>query len=185
MTSSINDGRALLFSTRSLLVGPSPAMLPKAQTACSTTLGWLPGASRRTRRGTEPAFTTVAVWSEVPDATLVKAHAASNWRAGLKQVLEQDLEEYLHRHSYVQQAWQSFRAPFNIVSYLASQAITYLLKFSRARTQYGTTPALIMSSIGGFCSLLRVFLAAWTAISWSCSSGLCIPEKTNNSQQGP
>ena len=57
--------------------GPSPAILPKAQTACSTTSG-TPQLRRRTKDGTAPCSTTARVWLEWPEAILVKAQAASN-----------------------------------------------------------------------------------------------------------
>ena len=57
--------------------GPSPAILPKAQTACSTTSG-TPQLRRRTNDGTAPCSTTARVWLEWPEAILVKAQAASN-----------------------------------------------------------------------------------------------------------
>ena len=68
--------------TRSRQGGESPAMLPSAHTACSRTssLGLI---RRRTKMGTAPTSMTTLVWSEVPEAMLVRAQAASNWRAGL------------------------------------------------------------------------------------------------------
>mmetsp|Transcript_22697 Transcript_22697/g.62659 ORF Transcript_22697/g.62659 Transcript_22697/m.62659 type:complete len:200 (-) Transcript_22697:88-687(-) len=56
-------------------------MLPRAQTACSRTSS-LGDASRDTKMGTAPASITTFVWSEVPEATLVSAHAASNCSCG-------------------------------------------------------------------------------------------------------
>ena len=58
--------------------GPSPAMLPSAQTACSTTSG-TPQLRSRTNEGTAPCSTTARVWLEWPEAMLVRAQAASNW----------------------------------------------------------------------------------------------------------
>ena len=43
--------------------GPSPAMLPSAQTACSTTSG-TPQLRSRTNEGTAPCSTTARVWLE-------------------------------------------------------------------------------------------------------------------------
>ena len=60
-----------------------PAMFPRAHTACSLTdissefSSWI-------KCGTAPAFTTAFVWSLVPEAMLVSAHAASNWCSVLK-----------------------------------------------------------------------------------------------------
>mmetsp|Transcript_5148 Transcript_5148/g.14164 ORF Transcript_5148/g.14164 Transcript_5148/m.14164 type:complete len:238 (-) Transcript_5148:218-931(-) len=70
------------LSTRSRHSGESPAMLPRAHTACSRTSSL--GESRScTKIGTEPCVITSRVCSDVPEAMLVRAHAASNWRAGL------------------------------------------------------------------------------------------------------
>lgn len=58
-------------------------MFPSAQTACSATLLYLDKRSLM-KGGTAPEFTTVFVCPELPEATLVRAHAASNCRSGLK-----------------------------------------------------------------------------------------------------
>mmetsp|Transcript_11535 Transcript_11535/g.27666 ORF Transcript_11535/g.27666 Transcript_11535/m.27666 type:complete len:254 (-) Transcript_11535:129-890(-) len=72
---------ALCESTRSRSFAESPAMLPRAHTACSRTssLGELRSC---TNMGTAPRSTQTCVCSEVPDAMLVNAHAASNCRVG-------------------------------------------------------------------------------------------------------
>ena len=93
--------RAFLDSTRSLHWCESPAMFPRAHTACAisqgvTRVGNLASHSaclssltcsltsslgeRRscTKSGTAPLSITSRVLSEVPDATLVRAQAASN-----------------------------------------------------------------------------------------------------------
>ena len=75
-------GRAPACRTRSRHGGLSPAMLPRAHTACSRTSSL--GLSRsRTKMGTAPTSMTTLVCSLVPLAMLVRAHAASNWSAGL------------------------------------------------------------------------------------------------------
>ena len=71
--------------TKSLRLGPSPAMFPMAHTACSATF-CLGEESNFTKGPTAPAFTTAFVCSGVPDATFVKAQQASNWRSFLKLV---------------------------------------------------------------------------------------------------
>ena len=58
-------------------------IFPRAQMACSHTFCCLESSKRRKSTGTASACTTNLVWSEFPDAILVMAHAASNWRAGL------------------------------------------------------------------------------------------------------
>lgn len=59
----------------------SPAMLPRAQTACS--LMWGCGdVTRPIKAGMAPPSTTAVVWSVVPEAMLVRAQAASNWMGG-------------------------------------------------------------------------------------------------------
>mmetsp|Transcript_18048 Transcript_18048/g.46638 ORF Transcript_18048/g.46638 Transcript_18048/m.46638 type:complete len:268 (-) Transcript_18048:483-1286(-) len=79
---SSSGSSAPWFSTRSRHSGESPAMLPSAHTACSRTSS-LSESSSCTKMGTAPFEITSRVCSDVPDAMLVSAHAASNWRAGL------------------------------------------------------------------------------------------------------
>lgn len=56
-------------------------MFPRAQTACS--LIWACGEEiRPMNAGTAPPWTTALVWSDVPDAMLVRAQAASNCMGG-------------------------------------------------------------------------------------------------------
>lgn len=55
-----------------------PAILPSAHTACSATFS-SDDVSKRMNGPIALLFTTTRVWSEVPDATFVNAHAASNW----------------------------------------------------------------------------------------------------------
>jgi len=72
---------ACVCSTKSRQRGESPAMLPSAHTACSRTssFGLL---SSCTKIGTAPLSITCAVWSAVPEAMFVRAHAASNCSCG-------------------------------------------------------------------------------------------------------
>lgn len=58
-----------------------PAMLPRAQMACSLMCGW-GDDTRFMKAGMAPPSTTAVVWSEVPEAMLVSAQAASNWMGG-------------------------------------------------------------------------------------------------------
>lgn len=59
----------------------SPAILPRAHTACSHTVMW--GEDRSsTKGGMAPPSTTAWVCSEVPEAMLVRAQAASNCKQG-------------------------------------------------------------------------------------------------------
>ena len=58
-----------------------PAMFPRAQMACSLMWEW-GEATRLMKAGTAPPSTTAAVCSELPDAMLVSAQAASNWMGG-------------------------------------------------------------------------------------------------------
>lgn len=56
-------------------------MFPRAQTACS--LIWACGEEMRLMNaGIAPPWTTALVWSDVPDAMLVRAQAASNCIGG-------------------------------------------------------------------------------------------------------
>mmetsp|Transcript_69939 Transcript_69939/g.194533 ORF Transcript_69939/g.194533 Transcript_69939/m.194533 type:complete len:260 (+) Transcript_69939:1035-1814(+) len=79
--SCITGTRPPLCSTRSRKLGPSPAMFPSAQTACSRTSSfgdW----SNPTNRGRAPCSTTTFVCSAVPDAMFVSTQAASNCNIG-------------------------------------------------------------------------------------------------------
>jgi len=67
--------------TRSRYPTESPAMFPSAHTACSRTSS-LGEDSSWTKIGTASLSITTRVWSEVPEATFVNAHAASNWSFG-------------------------------------------------------------------------------------------------------
>mmetsp|Transcript_159 Transcript_159/g.264 ORF Transcript_159/g.264 Transcript_159/m.264 type:complete len:207 (-) Transcript_159:13-633(-) len=69
-------------NTRSRQGGESPAMLPNAHTACSLTSS-LGLSNNLTNMGTAPTSITTLVCSLVPLAIFVKAHAASNCKAGL------------------------------------------------------------------------------------------------------
>lgn len=75
-------GIASCVRIRSRALGPSPAIFPKPHTACSATLGD-GDFSSITKSGTAPYFITTCVCSDVPEATLVNAHAASNCKATL------------------------------------------------------------------------------------------------------
>ncbi len=70
-------GRAPNPKTRFLYSLESPATLPKAQAHCSRTSSDLED-NNLMNIGTAPALTTARVRSEVPEAILVKAQAASN-----------------------------------------------------------------------------------------------------------
>lgn len=59
----------------------SPAIFPRAQTACSL-IWWWGDVIRPMKAGMAPPSTTAVVWSDVPDAMLVRAQAASNWIGG-------------------------------------------------------------------------------------------------------
>ncbi len=52
---------------------------PEVTCSLTSSLGEL---SRATKIGTAPLSITTLVWSEVPDATFVSAHAASNCQQG-------------------------------------------------------------------------------------------------------
>lgn len=77
---------ALLFRMISRVTGPSPAMFPNAQTACSATI-LIGDDSNFTNLGMASALTTENVWSDVPDATFVSAQAASNCKLGLSEFI--------------------------------------------------------------------------------------------------
>mmetsp|Transcript_10454 Transcript_10454/g.21608 ORF Transcript_10454/g.21608 Transcript_10454/m.21608 type:complete len:252 (-) Transcript_10454:442-1197(-) len=69
--------RPPLCSTRSRKFGESPAILPRAQTACSRTSSF--GELRSsTKMGRAPISTTTRVCSAVPEAMFVRTQAASN-----------------------------------------------------------------------------------------------------------
>lgn len=75
--------KAPAVRTRSLVADPSPAIFPRAQTDCSATFG-TGELSNSTNLGIAPALITSLVCSDVPEATLVKAQAASNCSGGLR-----------------------------------------------------------------------------------------------------
>lgn len=56
-------------------------MFPRAQTACSL-MCWWGDVTRLIKAGMAPPSTTAAVWSDVPEAMLVRAQEASNWMGG-------------------------------------------------------------------------------------------------------
>mmetsp|Transcript_2863 Transcript_2863/g.9328 ORF Transcript_2863/g.9328 Transcript_2863/m.9328 type:complete len:223 (-) Transcript_2863:2139-2807(-) len=76
-----NGCKAPCDNTKSLHLVLSPAMFPNAHTACSLTSS-LGEDNNCTKMGTAPEFITVAVSSDVPLATFVNAHAASNCNCG-------------------------------------------------------------------------------------------------------
>lgn len=63
-------------NTMSLSFGPSPAIFPSAQTACSTTRT-SDDLSKSMSKGIAPTFTIEIVLSADPDAMLVNIHAHS------------------------------------------------------------------------------------------------------------
>jgi len=83
LISSSSAGIAPKFNTKSRAAEPSPAMLPRAHTACSATCIYDEPRSC-TSFGTAPCLTTVFVCSDVPDAMFVSAHEASNCNDGLE-----------------------------------------------------------------------------------------------------
>lgn len=89
--------------------------------------------------------TTAWVCSEVPDAMLVRAQAASNWREGLQEGKEG--ERYRGRWSKVKSSFDDSLYPHG-----------YLSSLSRQFTSLGRIPDLMRSSIGGLRSLDSSFL---------------------------
>lgn len=80
----MNDNRGFTTPnsiTKSLKNGPSPIIFPNAHTACSHTF-WCGECNNFKNSGIAPADTTLFVCSEVPDAILVSAQAASNCNDG-------------------------------------------------------------------------------------------------------
>ena len=74
---AIKESKAPRLNTRSRQGTESPAIFPNAQAACSLTSS-LSEVNNLTNISTAPAFITTLVWSEVPEAIFVSAHAASN-----------------------------------------------------------------------------------------------------------
>lgn len=72
------------YNTRSRVAGPSPAMLPRAHTACST-MSIRGEDNKASSLGMAPSCTTACVCSVVPDDTFVSAQHASNCSSGLLQ----------------------------------------------------------------------------------------------------
>ena len=77
------SGIQFSLRTKSLALDPSPAIFPKAQTACSATFE-AGDFKSSTNLGIPPFAITTCVCSDVPEATFVNAQHASNWRRGLK-----------------------------------------------------------------------------------------------------
>lgn len=69
--------RASCLRIKSRACGPSPAIFPKAHTACSLTKGDT-DLSSFTNFSTAPCSITFCVCSDVPEAIFVNTHAASN-----------------------------------------------------------------------------------------------------------
>lgn len=69
-------------NTISLSLGPSPAIFPKAHTACSITR-LSDDLSKLINKGTAPISTIETVFSDDPDAMLVNIHAHSYWKSVL------------------------------------------------------------------------------------------------------
>lgn len=67
------------FNIISLYTAQSPAIFPRAQSACSAISLW-GDLNNWTNKGIPPLSIIVWVWWEVPDAILVKAQAASSYR---------------------------------------------------------------------------------------------------------
>jgi hypothetical protein len=100
LISSKSAGIAPNFNTKSRDVGPSPAMLPRAHTACSATCIYDELRSC-TNFGTAPDLTTVSVCSDVPDAMFVSAQDASNCSDGLKETNVFPTMSRRHIHLYI------------------------------------------------------------------------------------
>ena len=78
----IKIGTIPLDNTISLSWGPSPAIFPNAQTACSITR--ISGdLSKLISKGTAPSSTIEMVFAEDPDATLVNIQEHSYWKSVL------------------------------------------------------------------------------------------------------
>lgn len=75
------EGAVYSESAARYLASTVPAMLPSAQMACSLMCG-CGEDTRLMKAGMAPPSTTAVVWSDVPEAMLVSAQAASNWIGG-------------------------------------------------------------------------------------------------------
>lgn len=84
--------RASCLRIKSRACGPSPAIFPKAHTACSLTKGET-DLSSFTNFNTAPCSITFCVCSDVPEAIFVNTHAASN----CKRMLDRNNKNYLHK----------------------------------------------------------------------------------------
>lgn len=91
---SSKSGRASCPRTRSRAYGPSPAIFPKAHTACSATIGDA-DLSSLTNFGTAPCL-TFCVCTDVPEATLVNTHATSNCKGMLNR--NEEITSYSYRY---------------------------------------------------------------------------------------
>lgn len=85
LISATSRGKDPSLRTTSLGLGPSPAILPNAQTACSAT--FMAGDfNNSTNFGIAPNLITTCVCSDVPEAMFVSAQQASNCSNVLKQI---------------------------------------------------------------------------------------------------
>lgn len=81
---SSRRGIASCARTKSRGSGPSPAMFPRAHTACSATFGEV-DLSSFINFGTAPHLMTFCVCSDVPEAMFVNTQDASNCNVMLRQ----------------------------------------------------------------------------------------------------
>lgn len=120
-SNSINTSSALYFRTSSRVTGPSPAILPSAHTHCSATL-IDDDFNSCTNFGIAPAFATVNVWADVPEAMLVKAHAASNCRSGLWNRIKNGSEILQKIHLFFRRKYKFCRPIHHIYNSLERKA---------------------------------------------------------------
>ncbi len=119
--------------TKSRSFAPSPAILSRAQTACSATTGW-GEPNKIINPATAPALTTALVWSDVPDAILVRAQAESHCRSGLeiKRNVKQQLTNRGNNHTWLT-CWHDWGTRPALVQHLHWWRCLWLVFFLYSR----------------------------------------------------
>ncbi len=144
------------LSTRSLTLWLSPAMFPIPQIACSTTSmcgelnNWI-------RALMVPFSISTWTWSWLPDARLVKHHAASNYRIFCKYIIKNVEKEY---------SWIEFASSACLLTWIFGK-----FDLCNRERSLGTRLESITCWIGGFFSyesnLLKPIVANTTFISFA------------------
>ena len=156
--------------TRSLSSEPSPAIFPSAHTACSHTFE-LGDESSFTKGPTAPISTTCRVCKDVPEAMLVRAHAASNWSMGCS-TQPKYLTRLCTRLAFMTSSMGGFRSRDNILRMACTAGKSCSLSLVvcmisiislRAKLGWATVVAAFVLSASGSSSSLTLMLRRLSA----------------------